>query len=100
MSPGPDDETTKTVGMGGVSPNPAAPGSIPLGSRIGPYVVLDTLGAGGMGQVYLARDSRLHRKVALKCLAPVRQDDPDTRSRIMGEARAAARINHPNVAAV
>ena len=53
-----------------------------------------------MGQVYLARDSRLHRKVALKSLSPLRTDDRDARARILGEARAAARINHPNVAAV
>ena len=69
------------------------------GDRIGPYVVLDRLGAGGMGHVFLGNDTRLHRKVALKCLiasAPA----TELRSRILHEARAAARITHPNIAIV
>src|SRR5436190_11234951 len=69
------------------------------GDRIGPYVVLDRLGVGGMGHVFLGNDTRLHRKVALKCLiasAPA----AELRSRILHEARAAARITHPNIAIV
>ena len=70
------------------------------GSAIGPYVIIDRLGRGGMGQVFLANDSRLSRKVALKCLLS-RQDAPsDLRWRVMREARAAARISHPNVATI
>jgi serine/threonine protein kinase len=69
------------------------------GSTVGPYVILDRLGRGGMGQVFLANDSRLRRKVALKCLLS-RRNARDLRSQILREARAAARITHPNVAAV
>jgi predicted Ser/Thr protein kinase len=72
---------------------------LPPGTRIGPYVVLDRLGAGGMGQVFLGNDTRLHRKVALKCLT-ARASEEDLRSKLLFEARAAARISHPNIAAV
>jgi hypothetical protein len=70
------------------------------GTQIGPYVVVDRLGRGGMGQVFLGRDTRLKRKVALKRLLPSRLGPSDERSRIVREARAAARINHPNVATI
>ena len=70
------------------------------GTTIGPYVILDRLGRGGMGQVFLANDSRLRRKVALKCLLSRRNAHYDVRSQVLREARAAARISHPNVAAV
>jgi serine/threonine protein kinase/tetratricopeptide (TPR) repeat protein len=69
------------------------------GTFIGPYVVIERLGLGGMGEVFLARDSRLQRKVALKYLTSEKSGD-ETRATILREARAAARINHPNVAAV
>ena len=69
------------------------------GEHIGPYVVLEPLGVGGMGHVYLGNDTRLHRKVALKCLI-ASASGGDLRSRILHEARAAARINHPNIAVV
>ena len=65
----------------------------------GRYVVLERLGVGGMGHVYLGDDTRLHRKVALKCLI-ASASSGDLRSRILHEARAAARINHPNIAVV
>lgn len=70
------------------------------GSQVGPYVVVDRLGRGGMGQVFLGNDRRLQRKVALKRLFPTREGPSDERSRIFREARAAARINHPNVATI
>ena len=71
------------------------------GTRVGPYVIMERLGRGGMGQVFLSNDPRLHRKVALKCLISSRSTAADDRrSRILHEARAAARISHPNVAAV
>lgn len=69
------------------------------GDQIGPYVVVDRLGAGGMGQVFLGNDPRLHRKVALKCLSAA-ASATELRSRILHEARAAARITHPNIAIV
>jgi serine/threonine protein kinase len=65
------------------------------GTRIGPYEVLSLLGAGGMGEVYKARDSRLNRTVALKTLPPA-----GDRARFELEARAVAALNHPNVVAV
>jgi serine/threonine protein kinase len=70
------------------------------GSQVGPYVIVRRLGAGGMGQVFLSNDSRLERKVALKRLIPSHLDPLTARARILSEARAAARINHPNIAAV
>jgi serine/threonine protein kinase len=70
------------------------------GSQIGPYVVLDRLGRGGMGQVFLGSDRRLKRKVALKRLLPSHLGAGDERARILREAQAAARINHPNVATI
>jgi serine/threonine protein kinase len=69
------------------------------GDRIGPYVVIDRLGVGGMGQVFLGNDRRLQRKVALKCLV-ASASASELRSRILHEARAAARVTHPNIAIV
>jgi serine/threonine protein kinase len=72
------------------------------GVAIGPYVIVDRLGRGGMGQVFLGRDHALHRKVALKCLLSTRADVDagSARARILQEAVAAAAINHANVATV
>src|SRR6185437_14390514 len=72
---------------------------IHAGDQIGPYVVLDRLGAGGMGHVFLGNDTRLQRKVALKCLI-ASASAAELRSRILHEARSAARIIHPNIAIV
>jgi tetratricopeptide (TPR) repeat protein/TolB-like protein/predicted Ser/Thr protein kinase len=69
-----------------------------LGTRVGPYEVLEKLGSGGMGEVFLCHDSRLHRKVALKCLT---SDEPaDAQASILREARAVARLTHPHIASV
>jgi protein kinase-like protein len=70
------------------------------GSQVGPYILVDRLGQGGMGQVFLGSDRRLKRKVALKRLLPSPLGAADERARIMREARAAAQINHPNVATI
>jgi tetratricopeptide (TPR) repeat protein len=70
------------------------------GILLGPYRVLAHLGEGGMGQVYLAEDTRLNRKIALKRLSGKWLAGPDSRKRLLREARAAARLNHPNIAAV
>ena len=67
---------------------------------MGPYVVVDRIGRGGMGEVFLARDPRLDRPVALKCVLSRQSGGPDVRNRIINEARAAARITHPGIAAV
>src|SRR5215213_1089138 len=71
-----------------------------LGRRIGVYELQALLGAGGMGRVYRARDSRLHRDVAIKVLPPSLLDDPDRVLRFEREARLLASLNHPNIAAI
>jgi len=70
------------------------------GESIGPYVVVERLGSGGMGQVFLATDTRLRRKVALKCLHAVTSVAGPAGAHLLREACAAGRINHPNVATV
>src|SRR5919204_5589772 len=67
---------------------------------LGHYKILDRIGAGGMGEVYRARDTRLGRTVAIKVLARAVTDDPDRRERFLREARAAAVLSHPNIAAL
>src|SRR5579862_1121095 len=71
----------------------------PLDRAIGPYRLIRPLGEGGMGQVWLAHDSRLDRQVALKQLLET-DATPDAHARILHEGRAAARVTHPNIAAV
>jgi Tol biopolymer transport system component len=74
--------------------------SLASGTRIGPYEITGTLGAGGMGEVYRARDTRLGRDVAMKVLPAGFASDPDRLQRFEQEARAAAALNHPNILAV
>jgi Tol biopolymer transport system component len=74
--------------------------SIPAGSPIGPFLVIGPLGAGGMGDVYRARDARLDRDVAVKVLPPLWAGDADRLRRFEQEARATAVLNHPNILAV
>ena len=71
-----------------------------LGETIGPYKVLETLGKGGMGEVYLAEDTRLSRKVALKFLSPELVGDSWAKRQLIKEAQAAAMLDHPNICAV
>ncbi len=71
--------------------------SLQTGLRLGPYEVLGLLGAGGMGEVYRARDTRLGRDVALKTLPAALAEDPERRHRFELEARAVAALNHPGV---
>jgi Tol biopolymer transport system component len=70
------------------------------GTRLGPYEILAPVGAGAMGVVYRARDTRLGRDVAVKVLPPAFARDPDRLARFEREARAVAAINHPNILAV
>jgi Tol biopolymer transport system component len=70
------------------------------GSRLGPYEIVAPIGAGGMGEVYRARDPRLGREVAIKVLPAEYSADPDRLRRFEQEARAAAALNHPNILAV
>ena len=70
------------------------------GSRVGPYELIAPLGAGGMGEVYRARDSRLGRDVAIKSLPAAFAGDPERLARFRREAQALAALNHPNVATI
>ena len=71
-----------------------------LGKSLGPYNILEPLGAGGMGEVYLAEDTRLSRKVAVKVLPEALAADAERVARLEREARVLAQLNHPNVAAI
>ncbi len=70
------------------------------GSRLGPYEILSRLGAGGMGEVYRARDTRLGREVAVKVLPQALAEDARTLDRFEREARAVAALSHPNILAI
>src|SRR5512142_406685 len=70
------------------------------GSRLGPYAIQAPLGAGGMGEVYRALDTRLQREVAIKVLPQEVAADPDRIARFEREARATAALNHPNILSV
>ena len=69
-----------------------------IGARIGPYEVTGAIGAGGMGEVYRARDTRLGRDVAIKILPAAVSGDGDRRARFEREAKTLAALNHPNIA--
>ena len=74
--------------------------SFAAGSRLGVYEIVGPLGAGGMGEVYRARDTRLSREVAIKVLPSAAASDPDRRLRFEQEARSASALNHPNILTV
>ena len=71
--------------------------SLAPGVRLGPYEIVAAIGAGGMGQVYKARDTRLDRLVAVKILPPIFANDPQLRQRFDREARTVAALNHPHI---
>ncbi len=71
--------------------------TLTAGTRLGPYEIRSALGAGGMGEVYLARDTRLERDVAIKVLPEQFAADPDRLHRFEDEARALAALNHPHI---
>ena len=73
---------------------------LPPATRLGPYELLAIIGAGGMGEVYRARDTRLGRDVAVKVLPEVVSLDTDRLRRFQQEARAAGMLNHPNILAI
>src|ERR1017187_2245839 len=70
------------------------------GTKLGPYDIESMLGAGGMGEVYRARDARLNRTVAIKVVPASFSADADRMQRFAQEARAAAALNHPNILSI
>jgi eukaryotic-like serine/threonine-protein kinase len=74
--------------------------SLPAGTRLGPYEILGPLGAGGMGEVYRARDTRLDRDVAVKALPQMFAADPERLARFEREAKLLASLHHPNIAGI
>ncbi len=74
--------------------------TLATGAKLGPYEILGAIGAGGMGEVYRAKDPRLGREVAIKTLPPQFSQDPERIRRFESEARAAGMLNHPNVLTV
>src|SRR5215472_5355237 len=74
--------------------------TLSAGSRLGPYEILSPLGAGGMGEVYRARDNKLHRDVAIKVLPQTFGSDAERLARFRREAQVLASLNHPHIAAI
>src|SRR5262249_39570260 len=71
--------------------------TLDAGTKLGRYEIRSQVGVGGMGEVYLAQDTRLDRKVALKILPPTLAEDQDRMSRFVREAKLASALNHPNI---
>jgi serine/threonine protein kinase len=74
--------------------------ALTVGTRLGPYEVLAPIAAGGMGEVYRAKDTKLKREVALKVLPDSFADDPERMARFQREAEVLAALNHPNIAQI
>src|ERR1700691_1742353 len=70
------------------------------GTRLGPYEILAHISAGGMGEVYRARDTKLDRDVAIKVIPPALAQDPERLARFEREAKVLASLNHPNIAQI
>jgi len=91
------------AGLGSFLDRPAwaaEPPCLAAGSRLGPYEIVAPIGAGGMGEVYKARDTRLDRTVAIKVLAPEISDDPARRARFEVEAKTIAGLSHAHICAL
>ena len=90
------DDTPDDLDATRVTPSP----QLQPGARLGPFEVVAALGAGGMGEVYRARDTKLGRDVAIKILPTIFTKDPERRARLEREAHVLAALNHPNVGAI
>src|SRR6266446_6466556 len=74
--------------------------ALAVGDKLGPYEILALIGAGGMGEVYKARDTKLDREVAIKVLPHLLAQDPERLARFEREAKVLAALNHPNIAQI
>src|ERR1700731_5351099 len=74
--------------------------ALSVGAKLGPYEIIAPIGAGGMGEVYRATDTKLDRDVAIKVLPDSLSGDPERLARFEREAKVLAQLNHPNIAAV
>ena len=74
--------------------------SLPAGTKLGPYEILAPIGAGGMGEVHRARDTKIDREVAIKVLPAALARDPERLARFEREAKVLASLNHPNIAQI
>ena len=81
------------------TPDPV-PSALSPGTRFGAYEILEQLGAGGMGEVYRARDTRLGREVAIKTVSLRHHSQPEALTRFEMEARSASALNHPNIVTI
>ena len=98
--PAPPVSKTRKVSLAKPSTNDSQPMAVSAGARLGPYEIVSFVAAGGMGEVYRARDTRLERSVAIKILPASFASDPDRLRRFEQEARAVAALNHPNILAI
>jgi serine/threonine protein kinase len=74
--------------------------TLSAGTRLGPYEILAPIGAGGMGEVYRSKDTKLDREVAVKVLPAAFAEDPERLARFEREAKVLASLNHPNIATI
>src|SRR6202167_2541668 len=99
-SSNPNDTLTGLRTIGPSDYNGATRIALTSGTKLGPYEIQSPLGAGGMGEVYRARDARLNRDVAIKILPASFSADPDRLARFAQESRAAAALTHPNILSI